>query len=98
MGDEILDVKRGDSISVSTGVSEARSCRVTFVFNPMRVLVDFDSDLQVICDFVDGGWEQSPIPARPEETVVIERLMPARDTTEVTVEDIGDVKAVLDRK
>jgi hypothetical protein len=68
------------------------SYEVLFVPNPRRALIRYDGGTVVLVTRApDGFWDLAAVPATPEEQAVIEREMPARDTTETTlVKDLPD--------
>jgi hypothetical protein len=54
-------------------------------FGDKRALILYGGLAVLVDEQPNGRWELSGVPATPGEQIVIERVMPARDTTDVAI-------------
>lgn len=77
------DLKTGDHLKLVSAPNDAYE--VLHVTNPNRAVIKFDGGIVICVDKGPEGWDLSGVPADADEQAVIEKYMPAKDTTQVDV-------------
>jgi hypothetical protein len=70
-------------------LTDGQEYEVAHTFSPSRAIISYDG-LYVLVDQVDGAWDLSGEPARPEEKPVLETLLaPMMDQSIVTITKVN---------